>query len=98
MEESATLQGKLGSIRQGARSFRILAVVLQVLGFIVLGGGALRLLKLLAPDSVGTEVLGDAFTAAFGAFTYFLLAWLARRAADAFVTIAELIREVGEIV
>lgn len=98
MEQAAGLQSKLGNIERGARSFQILAVVLVVIGCVGIGGGALKLLELLGRDAVWTDVLADALRTAFGALQYFLLAWLARRAAEGFVTIADLIREIGEIV
>ncbi len=98
MEEATDLQGKLGNIERGARSFQILAVVLLVIGCVGLGGGALQLLALLGRHAVWTDVLADTARTAFGALQYFLLAFLARRAADGFATIGELIREIGEIV
>jgi hypothetical protein len=98
MDNAEVLHTKLGDIERGARWFHVLAVVLVVFGCIGVGGGALKLLRLLRDDSVWTAVLSGAWTTAFGALPYFLLAWLARRAADAFTTIAALIREIGEIV
>jgi hypothetical protein len=98
MNDDRLLRDKLGSIEQGARWFHVLAVVLLVIGCVALGGGALQLLGLLGARSDWTRILSHVWSAAFGALHYFILAWLARRAADAFTSIAALIRELGEIV
>ena len=92
------LQAKLTNIEQAARWFQVLGIVLLVIGCVGLGGGALNLLRLLPEDANWVDVLNRVWSAVFGSLHYFLLAWVARRAADAFHAIAALIREMGEIV
>lgn len=97
MNDRATrLEGNLSNLQDGSKAFRILAVVLTVLGFLVLGAGGLKLLRLLR--GIEMAVIADAVQTASGGLIYFLLAWFARRASDAFDSVAALIGELGEIV
>lgn len=95
-DHSSRLEGNLTNLQDGSKAFRVLAVVLTVLGFLVLGAGGLKLLRLLR--GVDGSVIADAVQTASGGLIYFLLAWFARRASDAFDAIAALIGELGEIV
>ena len=97
MHDSQFLQAKLGVIEQGSRWFEVIGVVLLVVGFLVLGAGGLKLLRLLG-DFNWSYLASDLFAAIVGSVNFFALAWVARRAADAFAAIAALIRELGEIV
>lgn len=98
MENTETLQGKLGNLEQGARWFQVLSVFLLVVGIVAVVGGGLKLLWLLRPEREWVDVLMQASSTAFNGVIYFMLAWIARRAGDAFTSIAALIRELGEIV
>jgi hypothetical protein len=95
-ETAPNLEQNLSNLQRGARGFRVLSLVLTVIGVLLLGAGGLKLLRLLR--EIEWSVLADALQTASGCLIYFLLAWLARRAADAFVSISALIKEIGEIV
>jgi hypothetical protein len=95
-QRSSSLEGNLSNLQDGSRAFRVLAVVLTVIGFVVLGAGGLKLLRLLR--GIEGAVIADAVQTASGCLIYFLLAWFARRTSEAFDAIAALIGEMGEIV
>ena len=95
-DRSSRLEGNLTNLQDGSKAFRVLAVVLTVIGFVLLGAGGLKLLRLLR--SMDWSVAADALQTASGCLIYFLLAWFARRASDAFDAIAALVAELGEIV
>ena len=97
MQDSQFLHAKLGTIEQGSRWFEVIGVVLLVVGFLVLGAGGLKLLRLLG-DFSWSGLATDLFNAVVASANFFALAWGARRAAAAFAAIAALIREIGEIV
>ena len=92
------LQAKLGNIQQAARWFQVLGIVLLVIGCVGLFGGTIKLLNLLPENADWGDVLSGVWSTVFDSLHYFLFAWIARRAADAFHAIAALIREMGEIV
>lgn len=97
MENSEILQKNMSNIDRGAYWCRILGTIFFVMGIVVLCLAGLPLLKMLGTGS-WVEVLRSAANIALGSVQYFILAWLARRAADAFQSIAALIREMNEIV
>jgi cation transporter-like permease len=95
-DRSPRLEGNLTNLQDGASAFRVLAIVLTVIGAVLLGAGALKLLPLLRDMS--WTVVASALETAGSSIIYFLLAYLARRASVAFDAIAALIGELGEIV
>jgi hypothetical protein len=97
MNDSASLlEENLGNLRDGAKAFKVLAIVLTVIGCILVGAGGLKLLRLL--KGVDWAIVSDALQTASGCLIYFLFAWLAHRASEAFESIVALINELGEIV
>lgn len=97
LPDSALLQNKLAQVARGAVGFRVVGVVYIVLGCITLGVTALGLLQLLQGVEF-MDVLASSFERAKPAVNFFIIAWLARRAADAFDAVGALIRELGDIV
>jgi len=95
-DRSSRLEGNLTHLQDGASAFRVLAIVLTVIGAVLVGAGGLKLLPLLR--DVSWNVVAGALQTAASAIIYFLLAYLARRASVAFDAIAALIGELGEIV
>ncbi len=99
MENNEILQQKMSNIDRGAYWCRVLGIVFFVYGVVVLVLAGLPLLKLLGSGASGwVEVAQSSAKIAFGAVSYFVAAWLCRRASDAFESIAALIREMNEIV
>ena len=99
MENTELLQSKMANIDRGAYWCRVLGIVFLVIGIVVLVLAGVSLLQLQrAPGGQLTDALVTAGKIAWGSVTYFILAWLAHRASDAFESIAALIRELGEIV
>jgi hypothetical protein len=98
METMETLKSRLAQLEKTDRAFRSVGVVLVVLGCVVFGGGALRLLASALSQAPVLTVMRDLEEVVFRSAIYFLLAWVARRIAEAFRSIVTLIQEVGEIV
>ncbi len=99
MENTEILQKNMSNIDRGAYWCRVLGTTLFVFGIVILCISGLPLLKLLGPgDATLTEVVPGCAKIAGGSVSYFIMAWLARRAGDAFESIAALIREMNEIV
>jgi hypothetical protein len=99
MENTQLLEAKLDNLNKGAHWFKVIGIVLTVFGGLMILAGGLKLLPLLGPRAgeVG-PVLADALSTASAAVGYWIMAWLAWRAGDAFEAISALIRELGEIV
>jgi hypothetical protein len=99
MDNTKLLDSKLADINKGAQGFKVISIVLTVFGFLVILAGGLKLLPLLGDGGADVgQVLGHAAGTGSGAIGYWIMAWMARRAGDAFQAICALIRELGEIV
>ncbi len=98
MENTEILQKNLSNIDRGAYWCRVLGTTLFVFGIVILCISGLPLLKLLGGTAQWTDVLTSCAKIAGGSISYFIMAWLARRAGEAFESIAALIREMNEIV
>ena len=98
METTEIMERNLGSIERGAVAFKVLGVVFIALGCLKILAAGASLTIMLGPDGTWAEA-GSAFVdRASGTLTYFLWAWLAGRAHDAFEAVAALVREMREIV
>lgn len=93
MDESKLLNDKLGSVVRGGQAFVVLQVVFIVLGVLLAVASGLKVLS--AQDWDGWRAAAETASSSAG---YLVIAWLARRAADAFEAVAALIREMAEIV
>ena len=89
----------MNEINQRAQGFKVVGTVLTVLGILMVVLGAVKLLPLLGSRAGEYgAVTSEAVSTASRAIGYWIMAWFARRAGDAFEVISGLIRELGEIV
>ncbi len=96
MDLTEKMEGNLENIRAGAVGFRVVGIVAMLLGFLLVGVAVLRSLGQL--DAGAMAVLQALLGNLGGVVNYFLVAWLAARASDAFDAVAALIVELREIV
>jgi|GEM_PF-3358757 len=92
MDLSEKMEGNLDNIRAGAVGFRVVGILSAVLGAILIGVAVLKTVGAAEPG------LGVLLGNLGGVVNYFLVAWLAHRASDAFDAVAALILELREIV
>jgi hypothetical protein len=98
MESNEILESRLSSIEQGAVAFKVLAGTFALLGVVLGFVVVLTLTELFQADLALSELSQKAIPPLLNCVACFMLFWFLRRAGLLFWTVADLIREMREVV